>query len=547
MSSWQDICQFKRGLQAGNIPFNWRLKSLPEDYESSIPIVESCGILTAEELDMTNTDASILVLKLQTGQLTAVKVVTAFCKRAAVLQQLTKCCTELMFGDALETAERLDEESAKTGKPSGPLHGLPISLKDCCEVEGYDACVGWAGLCFQPVEQHSVSTIAQAVRLGAVLYVKTNVPQSMMMSDSYNHVFGQSVNSLHRGLVSGGSSGGEGALVGGRGSVIGIGTDIGGSIRIPAALQGIYGLCPSAFRVSWRRAANHQEYLIPSVAGPLTWSLDSLKTYMEAYCSCSPWQIDPSLPPIPWRTELTKLPSGQKLKLGFIHHDGYVLPQPPVQRAVNHVRELFTAAGHECIDWDSSSQPTSYYELWEPAILADGGEGCEAACNLSDPPQPLIEGMLVGRPEHKLGLPQRQALARRILEYKQMYAQKMLDSGVDAIIAPVLPWVGYKPKQWVVSSQYVGYSAHWNLLDYSALTVPTGVVADKELDSIEACPGWRDHKPKNKSDEFNHAQYDLDLVKGMPVGVQLITGHYGEEKAIMVAGVLEELRKSTQA
>jgi amidase len=367
----------------------------------------------------------------------------------------------------------------------------------------------------------------------------------MMMSDSYNHVFGQSVNSLHSGLVSGGSSGGEGALVGGKGSVIGIGTDIGGSVRIPAVLQGIYGLCPSASRLSWRRAANHQEYLIPSVAGPLTWSLDSLKTYMEAYCSSMPWQIDPSIPPLPWRKELTTLPTGKKLKLGFIHDDGYVLPQPPTQRAMNHIRQLFTDAGHECIDWDSSSQSTSYYELWEPAILADGGEGCAAARNLSDPPQPLIEGMLVGKTEHKLDIPQRQALARKILGYKQMYAEKMLESGVDAIIAPVLPWVGYKPKQWVVSDQYVGYSAHWNLLDYSALAVPTGVVADRELDGVGACAGWKEYTPKNKSDEFNHAQYDIDLVEGMPIGVQLVTGHYGEEKAIMIAEVLEELRKSS--
>lgn len=77
------------------------------------------------------------------------------------------------------------------------------------------------------------------------------------------------------------------------------------------------------------------------------------------------------------------------------------------------------------------------------------------------------------------------------------------------------------------------------------MAVPTGVVADRELDSVEACAEWKTYTPKNKSDEFNHAQYDIDLVEGMPVGVQLVTGHYGEEKAIMIAGVLEELRKSS--
>jgi amidase len=90
-------------------------------------------------------------------------------------------------------------------------------------------------------------------RLGAVLYVKTNLPQSMMMSDSYNHVFGQCVNPFNRGLISGGSSGGEGSLVAARGSILGIGTDLGGSIRIPASLCGLYGLSPSPGRHPYER------------------------------------------------------------------------------------------------------------------------------------------------------------------------------------------------------------------------------------------------------------------------------------------------------
>lgn len=75
------------------------------------------------------------------------------------------------------------------------------------------------------------------------------------MSDSYNHVFGQSVNAFNKHLISGGSSGGEGALVGAQGSIIGVGTDIGGSIRIPAALQGLYGLLPSVGRIPWEKSS----------------------------------------------------------------------------------------------------------------------------------------------------------------------------------------------------------------------------------------------------------------------------------------------------
>jgi len=75
----------------------------------------------------------------------------------------------------------------------------------------------------------------------------------MMMSDSYNHVFGQCVHPLNRRLISGGSSGGEASLLGARGSPLGIGTDLGGSIRIPASLTGIFGLSPSPGRHPYER------------------------------------------------------------------------------------------------------------------------------------------------------------------------------------------------------------------------------------------------------------------------------------------------------
>lgn len=73
------------------------------------------------------------------------------------------------------------------------------------------------------------------------------------MSDSYNHVFGQCVNPHNRALISGGSSGGESALIGARGSVLGFGSDIGGSIRIPAGVVGVYGLFTSLARQPFER------------------------------------------------------------------------------------------------------------------------------------------------------------------------------------------------------------------------------------------------------------------------------------------------------
>lgn len=91
---------------------------------------------------------------------------------------------------------------------------------------------------------------------GAVLYVKTNIPQTLMTADSENNVFGRVLNPNKLTLTAGGSSGGEGALVGMRGSILGVGTDIGGSIRIPAFCCGTYGFKPSTDRVPFGGQTN---------------------------------------------------------------------------------------------------------------------------------------------------------------------------------------------------------------------------------------------------------------------------------------------------
>jgi amidase len=87
-------------------------------------------MLTPKEVDITeNHDAVDLVKKMAAKELTAVEVSQAFCKRAAIAHQLTNCLTEVFFDKALERARYLDRYLEKEGKPIGPLHGMPISIK----------------------------------------------------------------------------------------------------------------------------------------------------------------------------------------------------------------------------------------------------------------------------------------------------------------------------------------------------------------------------------------------------------------------------------
>ncbi|OAT09535.1 glutamyl-tRNA (Gln) amidotransferase [Blastomyces gilchristii SLH14081] len=298
MVHWKEIVREKRRSQAESIPPAWRLQSIAEDFVNSIDVIESCGILSSEELQITKiTDAVSLLHQIATGSLSSFEVTTAFCKRAAIAHQLINCCTEMFFERALERARELDGYLARTGNVVGPLHGLPISIKDGFDIEGIDTTVGWAGLIGKPAKK-SGSVVRLLLSLGAVLYVKTNIPQSLMMSDSYNHVFGQSVNAFNKHLISGGSSGGEGALVGAQGSILGVGTDIGGSIRIPAALQGLYGLLPCVGRIPWEKSSMTQIYIVPPVAGPISYTLENVEMFMKAVVSSRPWETDPRALPI---------------------------------------------------------------------------------------------------------------------------------------------------------------------------------------------------------------------------------------------------------
>ena len=163
-----------------------------------------------------------------------------------VLIKQTNCLTEILFSEAVARAEFLDEHLEKTGEVIGPLHGLPISLKDCMITPPHPSSIGMACYANEPTKPNEETVLVGILaRLGAVFYVKTTTPTAMMMMETISNVWGETNGAYHSGTSSGGSSGGEGVLLAMRGSPLGVGTDIGGSIRIPSAFNGLYGLKPT--------------------------------------------------------------------------------------------------------------------------------------------------------------------------------------------------------------------------------------------------------------------------------------------------------------
>lgn len=139
---WKLRARAKRATQANLIPAEWRLKEIP-NFTSALRYIRRSGLLTADELTITEvTDARELQQKLQSREWSALEVATAFCKRAAIAQQLTGCLTEIFFKRGLARAKELDEYFEREGKTIGPLHGIPISFKDNYDVEGVDSTIG---------------------------------------------------------------------------------------------------------------------------------------------------------------------------------------------------------------------------------------------------------------------------------------------------------------------------------------------------------------------------------------------------------------------
>ncbi|KIE02057.1 fatty-acid amide hydrolase, partial [Metarhizium majus ARSEF 297] len=313
---WEARAIKKRQQRNEAIPEAWRLRqtllgSLKTPLERSknnlmeLNLVCKSGILTDKELQITESS----------------DVTISFCKRAAVAHQLTNCLTEIFFNQALERARYLDRQREK-GQLVGPLHGLPISLKDSFQIDGIASTLGLTAYLDHRAESNS-ALVDILLALGAVLYCKTNVPQTMMTPDSHNFVFGRTLNPWNTSLSAGGSSGGEGALIAMRGAPIGVGTDIAGSIRVPALCCGTAG-------------AN---------------DMKALSLFVKAVLQAKPASYDASALDVNWRDVQGHF--GRKLRFGLLPEDSTYPLHPPVQRTVAEASRLLQASGHEVVELQS--------------------------------------------------------------------------------------------------------------------------------------------------------------------------------------------------
>jgi amidase len=455
----------------------------------------------------------------------------------------TNCLTEIFFDRAISRAEYLDQHLQIHGVPLSPLHGVPISLKDTFKIEGLDASIGYAALAFNAARQNSalVDILLQA---GAVLYCKTNVPQSLMALDSHNNVFGRTLNPANTNLTAGGSSGGEGALLAMRGSILGIGTDVGGSIRVPAMCNGLFGVKPSAGRVPYSgqeggSPPGSSRLSLQSSAGPLAHTIRDCELLLKTIADAEPWNRDPDVVFGGWSSQ-GELSRERDIVIGVVRRDGVIEPLPPVQNVVDDAVRALKAQGIEVVEMDITPLFSKCQSLANSLFSAEGyNTVLDITQQTGEPLSPWLQERLKRKPSvsySKL----REIHGRReelCAEFLKIWNDKE-GRQIDALICPVAPHPVPPIDRW----NGVSYTSSFVLLDFPAGVIHVRSVQKSDL-NIEL-PASEPLGPWDKRNRELWSSLDREIYLGSPLSVQVVGPRLQEKRLIEAMVVIDDaLRK----
>lgn len=374
---------------------------------------------------------------------------------------------------AMEQAKAAEAEIT-AGRYRGPLHGIPIAVKDNYFTADMPTEVGTAAASDFPMRDSAV--VARLRSAGAIVFGKTR-----MHEFAWGNVTPPTRNPWKRNCVPGGSSGGSGAAVAARFCSVALGSDTGGSIRIPASLCGVVGLKPTFGRVSRDGIVPHSWSL--DHAGPLSLTVADSTMVLQALAGVDTADPGTAAVPVPdFSSGLNKSVRG--MRIGVIRNHFFGRNQPDVDAAIDAALAFYAAEGASLLDL---SLPILEYGLaaifaielssstaYHARNLATG-----AVANFTPDVRLLVEmGRLVTGPDYLRAEQLRTVLIQDL-------ARLFLD--VDVIIGPTSPLTAWQIGEWTVE---VGKEAEsvlaaswrltypWNLAGLPAISVPCGFDRD---------------------------------------------------------------------
>lgn len=501
---------------------------------------------------ITSLSATEMACKIKSGEFSVRRVVEAHIARIEEVNPKLNAVVFTLFDQARRDADSAD--AARKSAEMGPLYGVPVTVKDQFQVKGAPSTLGVLRL-KDNIAQQDGRLVARLRRAGAIVLGVTNVPQTLSLYETDNPVYGRTNNPWDLKRTPGGSSGGEAAVIAAGGSPLGLGADLGGSIRIPSHFCGICGLKPTA-----RRLAGDDTPLggilgrevVIDQPGPMARHVCDLALAMRELVADSLERPRDNAVPVPWR-EPGEVDVG-KLRVAYFTCDGVWTVSPAIRRAVREAVCALRARGAVVEEWmppEVNSAISLFYALQSADGLASLWELFQGEkpmsrftfamrlAKLPHAPFPIMaavmelfgqrHGARVVRCLGKRSTANFQRLIREILAYRDRFATALQVGEYHAIVCPAeaLPAIYHGDCDTLMD--FGSYAVLYNLLGMPAGVLPvTRVRAGEESDRPEC---------KDMAERTAHRAERQSA--GLPVGVQVAAQHWREDIVLAVMGVLE--------
>lgn len=443
--------------------------------------------------------------RLDSGEISARELATHYLSRLDEVAQLNAVASRddesvLRQADLADARLRAGERLR--------LLGVPVTVKDMIDVAGMPCRAG--SLARTDIPETDAVLVQRIRAAGGIVLAKTTMPELGLSYETDSPATGRTVHPLDAARTPGGSSGGEGALLGADASAVGVGTDGGGSIRVPAAYCGLFGLRPTPGRVpltgAWPPGRAGSMFDVVN-AGPMGRATADVATLLAVMAG--PDHGDVFSHPVPLRdrgaVDVTAL------RVGWYVEDGTASADPVVAAGVRSAVAALADAGATVEQTAPPTSASAATELFFRATAADDGEGLRALVD-DDPAHHTAQFLhLLNRPPcgSSTSAADYFAVQQAILELRTD-VRRWID-GYDVVIAPVC--AGQAPLHetspgGVPLERYLRYEAFNFTHTYSLAGLPAG-----------SAP--------------------VALVDGLPVGVQVITTAWREDLVLAAMDVLE--------
>ena len=502
--------------------------------------------------DPLDVGAARLAALIAARKLSATEVVDAFIARIEEVNPSLNALVLPRFEEARREARAADEALARRG-PIGVLHGVPVTIKEEFRVAGMATTLGLPSRTGDRAVDEG-PLVRRLRDAGAIILGKTNLSQLLIFNEADNPVYRRSSNPWNLDRTPGGSSGGEAAIMAARGSPLGLGGDLGGSLRVPAHFCGIHTLKPTSRRLTKLDGvsglASAQEGVVPQ-PGPLARHVADLALAMKVLAAPGLERVDASVPPVPWPADEVA-PSG--LRVGYFVDDGHFPASPAIRRLVEEAATALGAAGAPVRPWKPPSASEAI-RLFVALISADRFETLRRVAS-SDPIdrrvgglftlagipralRPLVAGLAGLAGQRRLATTIRSGGALSAAEYFDVLAQRnefrarffaAMDAGeVDVLVCPphALPALTHG------ASEFLFEAASYSVL-FNVLGMPAGVVAAGRVRAAEES----DRAESRDMVERSARRVEAGSA-GLPLGVQVAARPWREDLVLSTMTLLE--------